>query len=837
MSDEQSKNRELTHLVAGVQGMHCAACSARVEKVLNKVDGVGQADVSLAAETVDLRFDPKEVSFDDLAGRVKKLGFTLVEPEDSEHRTIHLSITGMHCAACSGRIEKVVGKMDGVEKAEVSLAAESGTFIFDSEKTSQRQIREAISKLGFSSEPESAGDDLFEQNRQRALGELKKAGQQLVPAFAFALPLLILSMGHMAGMPLPAWLDPATSPKAFTLAQLLLTLPVVWSGRHFYIRGIPNLVRRSPDMDSLVAMGTGAALIYSLWNTFEIFLGIDVQARVMDLYFESAAVLIAMISLGKYFEARSRIRTSDAIRSLMQLTPDMATLVEADGTQRQVPSSELEPGDVILVRPGERVPVDGEVVSGRSGVDESMLTGESLPVTKEKGDSLTGGTMNGTGALTMKATRVGSDTTLSRIISLVREAQGSKAPIASLADKISAIFVPTVMSIAIVSGLLWYFAGADFSFSLRIFVAVMVIACPCAMGLATPTSIMVGTGRGAQLGVLVKNGTALQTVEGIQTIIFDKTGTLTHGTPKLTDCELMPEAGVDADTLLAAVAAAESQSEHPLALAMVDAAKEKGLTLPTVDAFTAHTGRGLEAQVLGETLFVGNRLLMEEHAVTGLETEEAQRTINALAEEARTVLFVASGGALRALLGVADTLREEAPAVVQELTQRGVQVVMLTGDAEATAKAVARRAGITELRARVLPEDKAKVVKEFQAQGKKVAMVGDGVNDAPALAQADCGIAMGSGIDVAVESGDVVLVRSSLQSVLTALKLSHAVMQNIRQNLFWAFAFNSLGIPVAAGVLHIFGGPTLNPMIAGTAMACSSVTVVSNALRLRFFKG
>ncbi|NJB68051.1 Cu+-exporting ATPase [Desulfobaculum xiamenense] len=831
----QISNGEKRRILAPVQGMHCAACSGRIERVVGGMEGVDVANVNLAAETLDVTFDPSRTDFEAIATRVRELGFDTQAP--AQTRSVTLALGGMHCAACSGRIERVVGGMEGVKSAAVNLAAETGAFEFDPDLTSQRAIREAIANLGFTSQPVSATADAFDTRRREAMDRLDAARRRLIPAFAFALPLLVLSMGHMVGMPLPAWLDPAHSPLAFALAQLALTLPVVWSGRHFYLRGFPNLWRRTPDMDSLIAVGTGAALAYSLWNTMEIALGVNAHTRAMDLYYESAAVLIAMISLGKFFEARSRIQTTDAIRALMRLAPDTALLVDENGTQREVPAEEVEPGDLLLVRPGERIPVDGTVVSGRSGVDESMLTGESLPVTRDVGDRVAGGTMNGSGALTIRADRVGDDTTLARIIRMVRDAQGSKAPIADLADRVSFHFVPAVMTVAVVASVAWYASGAEFPFALRIFVAVLVIACPCAMGLATPTSIMVGTGRGAQLGVLVKSGQALQAAQGVRAVIFDKTGTLTHGKPELTDLVALPGAKRDEAELLALAAGAEGVSEHPLARAVTAAAETRGVTPATQTAFEALPGRGIRATVAGREVLIGNQECMTQNAVVGAEGAEAAVAAERLAAEAKTVLFMAVDGALAGLLAVADTMRDEAPGVVAELRRMGLRVIMLTGDAENTARAIAAQAGIDEVASRVLPERKAEVVRELQEKGLAVAMVGDGINDAPALAQADCGVAMGSGIDVAVDSGDVVLVRSSLHSVVTALSLSRAVMRNIRQNLFWAFAFNTLGIPVAAGVLHIFGGPTLNPMIAGTAMALSSVTVVSNALRLRFFRG
>jgi Cu+-exporting ATPase len=846
MSDDKPSTKRL---MAPVEGMHCAACSARIERVVGAMDGVREVSVNLASETMDLAYDPEALSPEAVARRVADLGFTVTMPpvpagssegpDDSPgEEVLDVAIGGMHCAACSARIERVVGAMDGVLAAEVSLAGETGRFRFEPDRVSRRDIRAKIRELGFESRvvTPGAGPDLFEERRREALARLEAARRRLIPAFAFAAPLLVLSMGHMAGLPLPAWLDPMHNPLGFALAQLALTLPVVWSGRHFYLRGLPNLWRRQPDMDSLVAVGTGAALLHSLWATLLVALGVDPQVHAMDLYYESAAVLIAMISLGKYFEARSRLRTSDAIRALMRLAPDTATLVGPDGEHTTVALDEVEPGDVVLVRPGERVPVDGEVTAGGSAVDESMLTGEPLPVTKNPGDAVTGGTMNTTGALTVRAARVGQDTVLARIIRLVQQAQGSKAPISGLADRISFHFVPAVIAVAIVSGLAWLAGTGDTALALRIFIAVLVIACPCAMGLATPMSIMVGTGRGAQLGVLVKSGAALQTAESVRAVVFDKTGTLTHGHPVLTDLTVLPGGAHGEERLLALAAGVERTSEHPLAQAVVHAAQERGLTLPEPGAFRALAGRGVAATVDGHALLLGNAALMDEHDVAGRDAPAAVRAAEDLSAQGKTALYLALDGRLAALLAVADTLRPEAPAVVARLRALGLRVVMLTGDNGVTARAVAAQAGIDEVLAQVRPEDKEARVREIQAQGLPVAMVGDGINDAPALARADLGVAMGSGIDVAVESGDVVLMHADLYGVLTALELARATMGNIRQNLFWAFAFNTLGIPVAAGVLHLFGGPTLNPMLAGTAMALSSVTVVSNALRLRLFR-
>ena len=832
MESASKKNGPLT---LPVKGMHCAACSARIERALSGMQGVTSAQVNLAGETLALALAPDGPTLDDVAKRVAELGFALELPE--KETTLELAIGGMHCAACSSRIERVVGKMPGVKKASVNLATQSGEIVFDPGQVSQRAVREAIAGLGFTSEPRSgAAGNLFRKRQQEALEELARIKRRLIPALFFAGLLLFVSMGHMAGLSLPDAISPHHSPAAFALLQLALTLPIVWIGRRFYMSGLPNLFRGSPDMDSLVAVGTGAALVYSLWNTAEILLGIDPAAKAGDLYFESAGVLIALISLGKFLEARAKFKTSDAIAALMRLAPDTATLVR-DGEKIAIPLEEAEKGDLLFVKPGERVPVDGVVTDGVSSVDESMLTGEPIPVTKRPGDPVTGGTLNGPGAFTMRAERVGADATLSRIVDMVQKAQGSKAPIASLADTISFYFTPAVMAIALVSALAWLIlGGSDFPFALRIFVAVLVIACPCAMGLATPTSIMVGAGTGARLGVLIKSGEALQTASKIQAVVFDKTGTLTHGKPVLTDVHAVPGTGLDETAVLELAAAAEGSSEHPLALAVVKAARDKGLAPGEPEAFEAVPGRGIAARAADRDILIGNRRFLEERAVTGLEDGRGASLDETWSGQGKTCVHMAVDGAFCAILAIADTLRPEAPQVVGALRSRGVRVVMLTGDNERAARAMAAQAGVEEVIAGVLPGRKAEEIRRLKESGLIVAMVGDGVNDAPALALADIGLAMGSGIDVAVESCDVALMRNDLRGVLTALELSRAVMRNIKQNLFWAFAFNVTGIPVAAGLLHAFGGPTLNPMIAGTAMALSSVTVVSNALRLRFFR-
>ncbi len=816
---------------AAVKGMHCAACSSRIEKVLSGMAGVDFVAVNLATESAEVRWDPEVTSLEEISAKVAGLGFELVLP--AERSEIQFTIEGMTCASCSSRIEKVVGNLPGVDQAEINLAANSGRVIFDPERISQRQIREKIDSLGYKAHLLASGSDMLTASREQALARLVALKRDLIPALILGAVLLTVSMGPMVGLSLPDFLAPDHSPLIYALIQFGLVLPMLWLGRRFYLVGFPSLFRGAPNMDSLIAVGTGAAFIYSTWNLGEILLG-DLH-RAHDLYFESAGVIIALISLGKYLEARSKVHTSDAIRQLMQLAPDKATLIREDGSYEEILAEEIAPGDLLLVRPGDRLPVDGVVVKGNSSIDESMLTGESMPVKKGEGDQVVAATLNSNGVLQVKAEKVGQDTVLARIIRMVRDAQGSKAPIANLADRISLYFVPIVMGIALLSGLAWYFlGGADFPFALRIFVAVMVIACPCAMGLATPTSIMVGTGRGAQLGVLIKSGTALEMAQKVGAVVFDKTGTLTYGKPVLTDFVLFTDIFTE-DEALALVAGAETASEHPLARAVVEGARAKNLGLPAVESFEAVTGRGIVARVGGHDLLLGNQELMRDREIVGEADQEVVATAARLAGQGKTALYLALDGKLSAMLAIADQIKPEARATVAALKKMGIRSVMLTGDHATTAQAIAREAGITEVIAQVLPEHKAAKVKELQNQGVKVAMVGDGINDAPALATAEVGIAMGTGIDVAIESGDIVLMTGELSGLLTALALSRATMRNIKQNLFWAFIYNIVGIPVAAGVLYIFGGPTLNPMIAGGAMAMSSVSVVSNALRLRFF--
>jgi Cu+-exporting ATPase len=823
-----------------VKGMHCAACSGRIERSVAKMDGVDEVSVNLADESMRLSFAPSEVSVEDVSGRIKELGFEILPKDEADDQSSELrfDIRGMTCAACVGRVKKTAESIEGVVSAEVNLAAESALLEI-APGASRRDVKAAVisalAEARYEALP-AVGDEesRFQEQRREMEARLTAMKGKLIPAFGFTLPLFIVSMGHMVGMPLPAFVAPETSPAGFALLQFVLTLPVMWTGARFYRDGFPNLIRGAPNMDSLIAVGTGAAFVYSTWNLVEIFLGIDPMAKAMDLYYESAAVIITLVSLGKYLETRSKAHTADAVKALMEYSPDEAVLLQ-DGKQVRIPAAEVEVGDMLLVKPGERIPADGVVVEGVSDVDESMLTGESMPVSKQEGERVAGGTLNTHGALTIRADRVGKDTVIARIIKLVREAQGSKAPIADLADRISLYFVPIVMGIALVAGLSWWaFSSEPFTFALRIFIAVMVIACPCAMGLAVPTSIMVGTGRGAQLGILVKNGEALETAHNVGVVVFDKTGTLTKGEAAVTDIALFSD--LPENEALALAASAESVSEHPLARAVLRAAEERSIEVLAPESFSSISGRGIEALVEGKKVHVGNGAFLSEGGIHVSDPEKLEHLVADFSGQGKTPLHMAVDGRLTAVFAVADVLKDEAPPVLRALQGMGIRTVMLTGDNKRTAQAVAAQAGITDVRAEVAPEDKARSIDEMMQDGRVTAMIGDGINDAPALAKADLGIAMSTGIDAAVESGDVVIVGGQLWGVVDSLLLGRAVLQNIKQNLFWAFFYNILGIPVAAGLLHVFGGPTLSPMIAGAAMAFSSFCVVSNALRLRFFQ-
>ena len=738
-------------------------------------------------------------------------------------------LSGMTCASCAMTVEMAIKDLETVEEVSVNLATERLSLV-PKEGFNSQQVLDAVAEAGYQAE-EKGKDRTSDVNEEAAMKaqELQKKKQQLLILLVTSLPLLYVSMGSMVGLPLPSFLDHMAHPLVFVLSQLLLTLPAVWIGRGFYQRGFRNLIKKHPNMDSLIAVGTGAAFFYSLYSVSQVFLGY--HPFVHQLYFESVAVIIALVLLGKYLESSAKGRTSQAIQSLLELVPSQATVIRY-GEAVTIDTEDIRVGDIIRIKPGERMPVDGLVTEGQTFVDESMMTGESVPIEKKVGDTITSATINQNGSIDYQATRVGSDTTLAQIVRLVEEAQGSKAPIAALADKISLYFVPIVLGLATLSALGWYFlAGESLSFSLSIFVAVLVIACPCALGLATPTAIMVGTGKGAENGILIKSGQALEAAYQLDTIVLDKTGTITVGKPSLTD--LLPLGDLNRSDLLQLIASAEQHSEHPLAQAILEAAKEEGLDLLPASHFEAMVGRGLSTQVEDKRLLIGNESLMKEK---NIDSSAFQEQLLELSHEGKTAMFVAIDGQLVGILAVADEMKSSSLKAVQELQSMGLEVIMLTGDREETAKAIAQKAGIQKVIAGVLPDGKATAIKDLQEADKKLAMVGDGINDAPALVQADVGIAIGSGADVAIESADVVLMHSDLQDVVKAIKLSQATIRNIKENLFWAFAYNTLGIPIAMGLLHLFGGPLLNPMLAGLAMSLSSVSVVANALRLGRFK-
>ena len=738
-------------------------------------------------------------------------------------------IEGMSCASCAMTVENAVSKMPGVDKASVNLATEIMT-VEANDSVTPEAIAKVVDGVGYGARPrgKSVEEELEEKNEKKE-AHLREMKRNLTISAIFAVPLLFIAMADMVGIPMPAFLSPMQSPVSYALIQLALVLPIIWLGRRFFVDGFKALSKGHPNMDSLVALGTSAAFLYSLYGTYHVLEGHAHFA--MNLYYESAGVILTLITLGKYFEDVSKGKTSMAIQTLVGLAPKMATVLR-DGQEVEVPVEEVQVGDLIRVKPGEKVPVDGVVTEGNSTVDESMLTGESIPVSKAVGDEVIGASLNKTGSFILKATKIGKDTALSQIIHLVEQAQGSKAPIAKLADKVSGVFVPIVIGLALVSGLAWYFLGQEsWVFALTITISVLVIACPCALGLATPTAIMVGTGKGAESGILLKSGEALEEANHVNMVVFDKTGTITNGTPVVTD--VVTADNTDADALVRLAASLEVASEHPLGEAIVAKAKEQGATFDEVTNFEAIPGFGIKGHV-GETLvFLGNEKWMREN---GLANEAMNEKANHFAEQGKTPLYIGYNDAVQGLIVVADTVKESSARAIQTLHEMGIQVAMMTGDHERTAQAIAAEVGIDRVFSEVLPQDKANYVSKLQEEGYIVAMVGDGINDAPALAQAQVGIAIGTGTDVAIESADAVLMKSDLMDVPAMLKLSRATIRNIKENLFWAFAYNVIGIPFAMGVLHLFGGPLLNPMIAGAAMSFSSVSVVLNALRLKRWK-
>ena len=761
-----------------------------------------------------------------------------------------LDITGMSCSACSSRIEKVVGRMEGVEEIAVNLLTNKAQVSYDESKLDTAAIIARIEKLGFGAAVHQQTAKLVvDKPKNTAAEELTEMRRRLLLSLAFTTPLFYLHMGLMYGWPLPSFVLGQQNLLVASLLQLFCCLPVVITGYKYFYHGLRNLVNRAPNMDSLIAIGSGAAFVYGLYGLLGLAYAFGhqkldlIQGFYDALYFESAAMILALITLGKFLEARAKSHTSDALKALMQLRPKTA-LVERHGIQGEIPLNEVTLGDILIVKSGASVPVDGLIIEGSGALDESAITGESIPVDKLVGDKVTGGTINKSGYFKMEATAIGADTTLAKIIALVEEATSSKAPIAKLADKISGIFVPVVITIALAAACIWLILGESWHFALTIAISVLVISCPCALGLATPTAIMVGTGRGAKQGILIKSATALETAHKVDTVILDKTGTVTEGKPVVTD--VLPEAGLSEAELLQLAAALEQLSEHPLVQAIVQKAQElelasdKQATTDTKEQpallatdYQALPGRGFLATLNNERYAAGNLLLMEEQ---GVELTQLRNTHATLATAGKTPLYFAQGSRLLGTIAVADTVKPTSKAAIAQLQKQGLKVIMLTGDNAATAEAIRCQVGLDDAIAEVLPQDKELHIRTLQEQGHVVAMVGDGINDAPALARADVGIAIGAGTDVAIEAADMVLIKSDLQDVARAIGLSKSVMKNIKENLFWAFIYNTIGIPLAAGLFYPPFGLLLNPMIAAAAMSCSSVSVVTNALRLRFIK-
>mgnify|MGYP005800822915 FL=1 len=799
-----------------VEGMHCAACSAAVERILKKQPDVIDAQVNLVNEQVYVRYvGEKDVAHWEAA--VSKGGYHLKEKEQEQWKETNFHISGMHCASCSSACERMLSKLDGVKEASVNLVNEQAHVVYDPRRVKQSEMFAAIAKGGFQAEV---------IREQQAAKEEKESNRGMILMLVLGALLLYIGMSHMlpVPLPLPDIIHYATHPLNFALIQLILTTVILFMGRDFYIRGIPALLHRVPNMDTLVSIGTLSAYLYSIYSLTQIAAG-NLHA-VHALYFEGAGVVVALVRFGKHLEAVSKKKSMGAISALLQLRPDTAVLYK-DGREMTIRVEEVTVGDLLVVRPGDHIPIDAVVVEGSANVDESMLSGESMPVKKRAGEEVIGGTIDLDGRLLIRCTKEMADTTLSHIISLVEEAQGKKAPIARIADRISLVFVPTVMAIAVVAGILWYIARGDIALSIQIFVSVLVIACPCALGLATPTAIMVGSGKAAQLGIFMKSGEALENAGEIDTILLDKTGTLTVGKPVV-----LSIVSDDPKKALYHAGTLEQGSKHPLAHAILEKCRQDGLQLPAIEHVETLSGLGLRADSEGHSIVLGNQELMKQ---SGCDIRSALPEMEAAARQGYSVIALGVDQQFCGFFVIADQLKSDTAQAIAQLKDMGITPVMVTGDHPLSAHAIARQAGIDEVIAKVLPQEKGEVVKRFQNE-HKVAMVGDGINDAVALTQADVGIAIGSGSDVAVESADIILMKEGIADVATAIRLSKAVIRNIHQNLFWAFFYNSIGIPIAAGVLYAFGGPLLSPVFAGAAMAFSSVCVVTNALRLRRFK-
>ena len=747
-------------------------------------------------------------------------------------------VTGMTCSACSATVERNVKKLEGVKEVTVNLLSNSMVVSYDEDKVNNQAIIDTVVKAGYQAA-------LEQKNNQKKTSatpavspveqDIKNMKFRLILSFVFLIPLMYISMGHMFGAPLPNFLTGNENALSFALTQFLLTLPVVYVNRKYFQAGFKNLVKLHPNMDSLIAIGSSAALIYGVFAIYQIGIGLGYQDMetvhhyTMDLYFESSAMILALITLGKFLETKSKGKTSEAITKLLHLAPKTATVIR-NGEEQEIPVEEVVVGDRIVIKPGQSIPVDGVIIEGSSSVDQSALTGESIPVEKNVGDKVIAASVNKMGSFHMEAQKVGDDTTLAQIIQLVEDANASKAPIAKLADKISGIFVPVVITIAVIATIVWLILGYPFEFALSIGIAVLVISCPCALGLATPVAIMVGTGKGAEYGILIKSAEALEVAHSVKTVVLDKTGTITEGKPKVTD--IVPSEYISEPELLSVAASMEKPSEHPLADAIVAYAQEKKVSLLPTEHFTAVSGQGITASMNGTEYYAGNISFISQH----VDVENFEELSNAFADQGKTPLYFADSNHILGVIAVADVVKPTSAEAISQLKDMHIDVVMLTGDHKKTAQAIQKQLGIDRVVAEVLPQDKEREIRALQEGGHKVAMVGDGINDAPALARADVGIAIGAGTDIAIESADIVLMKNSLLDVVTAIRLSKATIRNIKENLFWAFFYNSIGIPLAAGVFFSLLGWKLNPMFGAAAMSLSSVCVVLNALRLKFFK-
>ena len=735
------------------------------------------------------------------------------------------ALEGLQCAGCVSTVEKVVRDLPGVKEANVNLATEKMMVQFNPKEADVQKIMETVSLAGYQAILINDKEDVLEKTAIKKEKQLHSLKVRAWVSGVFAIVLLYIAMGEMIGLPLPQILQPMEHPIVFSVTQLILVTPILWVGRSYFVNGFKALIRKHPNMDSLVALGTSAAILYSVWSTIRILSG--EYHYVMHLYVESAAVILAFITVGKYFETLTKGRTSQAIQSLVALSPKVATVIR-DGKEVEVPVEELQVGEVVFVRPGEKIPVDGVILSGESFVDESMITGESVPVFKKEGSKVVGATLNTTGSFQVEVSQVGKDTTLSQIIRLVEEAQGSKAPIAAIADRVAGIFVPIVMGLSLLAGLYWGLIGGEsFEFVVTVMISVLVIACPCALGLATPTAIMVGTGFGAKRGILIKSSAALEEAGHVGVVLLDKTGTITNGKPKVVDIQVFND--YSTEEVLKIAASIEKHSEHPLGKAIVEEAEKQEFDVLPIEQFQSISGMGIQGIVDGKEVLLGNHLLLQNQ---GIAVDEFNAVIDGVASKGQTAMFVAIQKQVAGIIVVADTIKATSKEAIQQMKALGLQVRMVTGDHEKTAKAIANEVGIETVYSQVLPNEKASVVQQLLDEGYQVAMVGDGINDAPALAKATVGIAIGSGVDVAIETADMVMMQDDLRLVAKTIQLSKMTMMTIKENLFWAFIYNVIGIPVAMGVLHFFGGPLLSPMIAGAAMSFSSVSVVLNALRL-----